>query len=591
MERREVRLLTDAEVKSFVESCANATKLEEVYMSSRAFDMSRAAETAGDAGLAETYRFLAGVLRPSVESIGKIESAGNPFWVAPSTLTEAQVLLLRQLVGVVTDPELRARFADFIWLSARDWRLGEIAVDAYMDSARRLRHPEEWTGAAPRYERAASLASSLGRKKARYTAVIAEIEAYLAELDGNDPLFMTIRLMGILLAQKEGDRSKYAALAEKAARAAEERGNFYVARFHWDLAAKWHAALQNMDGVQRARIGAAETQVREAESRIVGANASYLTAAGILQGAIAMLQKAGGAQVRIKELFLRLKEYEAKGVAELKPIGGRMDLSDVAEMARQDVSEKSLPDAIASLAAMVRLPRREQVKAAVLKAAKDYPLQHLFGESLLDADGALIAGRGSVDPDDENGEDRAVLARMYEDVVRTFSIAALGQIDPARRQIVSEHDIREIDLSVIVHRSWFVPPGGEEIFARGLVAGFDGDFVVSIHLLVPQIETAIRWNLRRRGHVTTRLNRDHFQEEMDLNQLLLQDATRDLLGEDLVFAVQALLTSRFGFNLRNKLAHGLMDVGAMYSTVSEFFWSLVLMICMRATVTRSEDET
>jgi hypothetical protein len=559
-------------------------------MAHRVFDLSRRVAAEGDKVLGETFRFISGVLTPSIEVIPKIETAANPFWVTPSTLTEIERDLLRQLVEAVADPEMRARFADFLWLAARDWRSGEIAVDAYLESARRLRDPEHWTGAAPRYERAASLAGSLGRKKPRYQAVISEIEAYLTELDATDPLFMSCRLMEILLAQKEGDRAKYAALAEKAAHAAEARGNFYVAQFYWDLAAKWQSAMQNTDGVRAARMGAAETLVNEAESKTEGANASFLAAASVLQGAIAILQKQGGTQDRVKELFLRLKEYETKGVTELKPIGGTVDLTDVAELARQDVAGQSLPDAIAAIAAMVRLPRREKVKADVLKAAKDYPLQHLFGESLLDADGAMIAGRGSVDPEDE-GEDRSVLARMYEDVVRTFSFIALGQIDPARRQIVDEHDIRESDLSVIVQRSWFVPPGRDPLFSRGLLAGFEGDFAVALHLLTPQIEAALRWNLRRRGHVTTRLNRDGFQEEMDLNQLLSGDAARDLLGDDLRFALQALLTSRFGFNLRNKLAHGLLDVGAMYSTVAEFFWAVVLMICVRATVPSENPST
>jgi hypothetical protein len=78
---------------------------------------------------------------------------------------------------------------------------------------------------------------------------------------------------------------------------------------------------------------------------------------------------------------------------------------------------------------------------------------------------------------------------------------------------------------------------------------------------------------------------------MDLNQLLSADAARELLGDDLRFALQALLTSRFGFNLRNKLAHGLLDVGAMYSTVAEFFWAVVLMVCVRATVATENPST
>ena len=583
-------MLAEDEIARLVEVCTTAERLEQNYMGRRVFDLSRRVAAEGDKVLSETFRFLSGVLTPSIESMKKIETAANPFWVEPSTLTETERDLLRQLAEAVSDPEMKARFADYLWLAARDWRCGEIAVDSYMESARRLRDPEQWTGAAPRYERAAVLAGSLGRKKPRYEGVICEIEAYLAELDATDPLFMSCRLMEILLAQKEGDRAKYAALAEKAAHAAEGRGNFYVAQFYWDLSAKWHSARQNPDGVRAARIGAAETLVKEAESKTEGANASFLAAASVLQGAIAILQKAGGTQDRVKELFRRLKDYETKGVTELKPIGGAIDLTDVAELARQDVAGKSLPDALASLAAMVRLPRREKVKADVLKAAKDYLLQHLFGESLLDGDGAIIAGRGSIDPEDE-GEDRSVLARMYEDVVRTFSFTALGEIDPARRQIVDEHDVRESDMSLIAQRSWFVPPGRDRLFSRGLLAGFEGDFAIALHLLTPQIEACLRWNLRRRGHVTTRLNRDGFQEEMDLNQLLAGDAARDLLGDDLRFALQALLTSRFGFNLRNKLAHGLLDIGAMYSTVAEFFWAVVLMICMRAKVALGDDSS
>jgi hypothetical protein len=486
MERAAVRLLSEYETTRLVEACTSGERLEVSSMAHRVFDLSRRVAAEGDEVLSETFRFISGVLTPRVEAILKIETAANPFWVEPSTLTETERDLLRQLV-TVADPEMRARFADFLWLAARDWRSGEIAVDSYLESARRLRDPENWMGAAPRYERAASLAGSIGRKKPRYLAVIAEIEAYLTELDATDPLFMSCRLMEILLAQKEGDRAKYAALAEKAAHAAEARGNFYVAQFHWDLAAKWQSALQNTDGVRAARIGVAETLVKEAESKTEGDTASFLVAASVLQGAIAILQKQSGTQDRVKELFLRLKEYETKGVTELKPIGRTVDLTDVAELARQDVAGKSLPDAIASIAAMVHLPRREKVKADVLKAAKDYPLQHLFGESLLDADGAMIAGRGSVDPEDE-GEDRSVLARMYEDVVRTFSFTALGHIDPARRQVVDEHDIRESDLSVIVQRSWFVPPGRDPLFSRGLLAGFEGDFAVALHLLTPQIE-------------------------------------------------------------------------------------------------------
>jgi hypothetical protein len=580
MERKNVRLLTEHELASLFEACGTIAKPRD--MAHRVSDLARASAGDADSGLTDTLRFISGVLTPSIEVIPKIETAANPFWVTPSSLSDDEIALLKQIADASNDPELRSRCSDFVWLRTRDRKYGEAAADAYLESAIKLRHPEEWTTGAARYERATSVAASLGKKNPRYRQVIDSIEKYLVELDATDLLFMTCRLMEILLDQREGDRARYAALAEKAARAAEARKNFYVAQFHWDLAQKWYLAKEDSEGARSMRIAAAETAVKDAASRTEGESASFLVAASILQGAIAMMQKAGAPAERIKELFIQLKKYEAEGVPELKPINiGSIDLSDVADLARRDVAGKSLADSLRALADMVRLPNREEVKAEVLKNAKDYPLSHSFGEELLDSEGAAIAGRGAIGGEEETETD-GVLSVMYENVIRTFSYMALGQIDPGRRQILDEHDARAIDFAIIAQRSWFVPPGRDVLFSRGLHAGLHGDFPVALHLLVPQIEAALRWNFRRRGEVTTKLNRDGYQEEMDLNQLLATATARDLLGEDLRFALQALLTSRFGFNLRNKLAHGLLDVGTMHSTVSEFFWALVLMICVRA---------
>jgi hypothetical protein len=100
-------------------------------------------------------------------------------------------------------------------------------------------------------------------------------------------------------------------------------------------------------------------------------------------------------------------------------------------------------------------------------------------------------------------------------------------------------------------------------------------------VLVPQIEGAIRWHLKQRGVNTIRQNRDGYDEERDLNQLLALPETKKLLGESLHFALTALLTSRFGYNLRNNLAHALVEPRDCYSTISLFFFAVVAMICFR----------
>lgn len=425
-DRALVRPLTIEEIYEVEAAATTVETLKTANMDNRVFDLSKRAAAEGDTALAATYVFVSSVLRPRVEALADIASSTNRFWVMPASLTEGEVQLLATLMTSMKDPELRARFADFLWLRTGDRKYAEVAVDEYLASAFRLRDPEKWTGAAGRYERAVALAASLGKKNERYVRAIKIVEEYLAELDGTDPLFLSERLMSILLDQKQGDRALYAELAGKCARSAEGRDRFDLALHYWNIRIRWLKALNDATGERQARIDAAESVVRNAESRTTGESASFLAAAGLLQGGIAMLQKAGAQQERITEVAARLKEYERRGRDELEPLRvPGFDASEMMHDARTAVTGKSLDEAIRALVELLHLPRRDNVRAQVLQRAKDYPFTHLFPEFKLNQSGAAIAGRGSVNGKEEDETDN-VLALMYQDVVHNFSLSGAG---------------------------------------------------------------------------------------------------------------------------------------------------------------------
>lgn len=577
---RVIRPLTALEIETLERDVTSVEKLDTRFMEPRVFDMSLKADADGDARLAGTYRFLSGVLYTHVEGLANINASDNPLSVTPASLSDDEIHLLAELTTSVKDPELRSRLADFLWTKTRNRKYGEMAVDDYLASALRLRDPHDWTGPAPRYERAVTIAASLGKKNARYAESIAIVEDYLAELDGADTSFLSERLMTILLNQKEGDRLRYAKLAAKCASAAELRGNFYLALHYWDLQRQWYVALNDTAGQQQARIAAAECVIKDGESRLAGEQPNFVLAADFLHNGMVMLIKAGAPQDRVDELAIRLKEYQRKSLAELKTHSVTLDVSEMTNAARKAVAGKSLPDAITAFIGLIDLPDRATVRRQILERAKMFVFTHLFGETKLSPEGAPLAGRGSVSGD-EATETPNVLALMFDDVTNNFSLQGQVSIQSAWRQIQDEHDVRERDMSVIVQQSWFVPPTHEVFFSKGLAAGFEGDLVTAIHLLVPHVEGAIRWNLQRRGVTTMRPNKDGYHEEQDLNQLLRMPETKTLLGDRLHFALTALLTSRFGYNLRNNLAHSLVGAHDCYSTVSLFFWSLMLMICVQ----------
>lgn len=116
------------------------------------------------------------------------------------------------------------------------------------------------------------------------------------------------------------------------------------------------------------------------------------------------------------------------------------------------------------------------------------------------------------------------------------------------------------------------------MFAKGLHAGFENDFVTAAHLLIPQVENSIRHLLTMQGVIVSGFDRG-IQDERSLNTTLYTPEAVKLFGEDIVFDLQGLFVERFGSNLRNRMAHGLMDHTEFLSGNVVYLWWLVLHLC------------
>ena len=112
--------------------------------------------------------------------------------------------LLRTIAPELGDADLRARVADILWIVRRDYRIAQLAVESYLESARVLAEGEHWPYPADCLKRALRLARSLGRSNTSFPRVLAEVEAAI-----NIPLgaatFFSAELMATLLSIGAGD--------------------------------------------------------------------------------------------------------------------------------------------------------------------------------------------------------------------------------------------------------------------------------------------------------------------------------------------------------------------------------------------------
>jgi len=195
--------------------------------------------------------------------------------------------------------------------------------------------------------------------------------------------------------------------------------------------------------------------------------------------------------------------------------------------------------------------------------------------------GKVVARQpGSVLSSDPNEAEAATRFEMNRNAAHYQAFHAQAFIEPARDQINLEHSVRVNDLLPIVSHSSFVPPEREYLFAKGLYAGLTGDFLTSTHILIPQIENSIRYLLWNRGVLPSGLDNRGIQNEYHLSTTLYCSEITSIFDEDTLFDLKNLLVEHSGSNLRNHMAHGLInDDEFLRSLLMSYLWWLTLRLC------------
>lgn len=394
--------------------------------------------------------------------------------------------------------------------------------------------------------------------------------------------------MKLLQARKAGDASQNVVRAEKMALRAESSQEWHKARECWYITSYWYNLMKDDVQARRTKQLGAETYVKEAEAIIKQDCPNFTYAASRLQFAINAFRQVGDTKQRVQELHKILLEYQQKAVLQFIPSSSSIDVTDMVRQAVEYVKGKTLSEALQALSRLGHSADIKHLRAQAEENNKTYLLKRLFPAVILNARGRAVARQ-------PEGEDEALRADMFQNASYHRSLHVQALVEPARYQIVSEHAVRVRDFIPFLADNPFVYPGREWIIARGLHAGINGDFLIAVHLLIPQLEASIRHILWQLQVITSGLDDEGIQLEYNLNKLLAaSEYTKplaELLGEDVVFDLRGLLVERFGANLRNDMAHGLIDQEGFYTEPASYLWWVSLNLYFSPAIARLREDT
>jgi len=259
-----------------------------------------------------------------------------------------------------------------------------------------------------------------------------------------------------------------------------------------------------------------------------------------------------GLKEKADQIAVKLRKSDLKAVSEMKPSSQSIEIShDEMKQYVEAMIAGNLEEALYRVTSR-HIPRKDDAENQLADRSKKYPLQDLFPKKTLDHKGRILATIGSVEHD------------LESNVIQQISQYDMGCLSPYFLRKVMESLIEKFSLSQnlfldYLYKSPIFQEENNGIIKRGLRAYFEADYLVAVHLLIPQIEAVIRNFIEICGGAVYKKARNGGYHLKTFDELLREEIIKDVLGEDIALYFRVLFTDQRGWNLRNNICHGIIQ--------------------------------
>jgi lysyl-tRNA synthetase class 1 len=459
-------------------------------------------------------------------------------------------------------PFLKARYADLAWEMGgpigrrkRDPEDARIAIDSYLDAIPRMAEDHEHLQFAIR---ALDLAVLIGdeERSNRARAALMGIHRGLMKTHFGMWWYTIDRLLEDKKAGvTDEERAELVADLESIVTTGSNtddpaRFNPHEAKEAADRLIPYYRRLGKFDDIQRIHRAVGESFEHFAS------NADPMLAAALLQTATDEYRNAGLKEERDRTRILMQQKIGAAG-KNLQSFGHQIEIS-------KDDMERFLDlvvvdDLVTSFVRITRefLLKRAELEQRVQKTLKEAPLMAHITQMIM-ADNHVAAQIGSVEEDS--------FGRLFYEAKFAFQFVR-PWLAQAFRRLFEKHSTVPEHFAGWANRHGLFED--MTLLVEGIRAWERNDQVKAAHVLIPQIERALRKIANGLGVPVTKPHPkvSGTSVAIGMGEILYNDKVAEALGLDTTLHFQALYADPRGMNLRNEIAHGLMDAG-------QFYWHL-----------------
>lgn len=489
-------------------------------------------------------------------------------------ISEDDYLILHSLELDKMPLILRALIADILWTNKKEFSAAKIAADAYWKLFMLWYTDEDNVGTIDMIRR--SVCISVQTKQ---TTLYNEIQEWFNEFIDTKAAsakgFFSLRIMELFFKQKNFDVS----IILKVLDGLIDGNSDNIAKVEqaYKLKTECLFKLKRKEDAIKNNNLLADYYLEFAEKIFKKDIQGALKAVNFYQKGI-MLYRNNGESDKADAAHKRLVEIQKEIPKIMVPFSVELDIKGVIDNLKANMEGLSFEECVIRLTQMFVFEKQEDIKKHVIEEFKDNPISHLFGKSLINAQGQTVLALHPLDIHDPEKDPKLMELHMYQNALEKQKVAGDIWVKNALIIIRDKFVIDKSMVEFLVKDNPIIPDGRERIFQSGLYMFLNGDYYEALHILAPQVENLFRNIAREVGGLTVTLEKDGSSMEKVLSSILSLPELVDCYDNDILFTFRGLLNEQAGANIRNEIAHGIISEYACSTGVCLYFGVAVIKL-------------
>lgn len=408
-----------------------------------------------------------------------------------------------------------------------------------------------------------------------YSRIYTWFETFLIHGATRGDCFISLRIMELFAEQRNSNVSSFLPVLDDMI--SSNSDNVLMVEQVYKLKTYCLNKLKDKEGATSSNLSLAQYYVDFAEKNVKDNIHNAMRAASFFQKAV-FLYRNNGAPDQAEKTHKRLVEIQKEIPKNMVSISTELDIKGILDNIKVNMEGLTFEESIIRLTQMIVFDHRESIKSRVIKELKEFPLTHLFGKNLINSGGQTILTLPPLDIRNPEKDPKLLELYMYQNALKKQQIVGDIWVKNTLRLIKDRFMIENSMIDFLIKDNPIIPEGRESIFQKAICMFLRGEFYEAIHILAPQTENLFRNIATEVGGLTVTLENDGSSMEKVLSSIFSLPEMLDSYDNDILFTFRGLLNEQAGANIRNEVAHGIIEEAACSSGVCLYFGAAVIKL-------------